>query len=369
MPLGGPPFRDLISTRTLSQLGGWEDYTSIKAPDDHDARLLAATIFHLYTRGTGTKKNTLKLWEDAEQFIDCLDIAAREPLGFAGADVSLVLDQMYADKRFAELRQAIKHGFLHLGELHREAVRFIAGACSTFLLRAEDATVADESEHWAPYRRWYDRLVPGADSVITFNYDRVLDVLTEYGRRKRPARDIFMSPAGQSADSLDAHAEHVVPVYHLHGHVGWLRSKDGKTIDVPVDPSNGTRRNLPVAHKEPERAVIGVPGQHKLTLPATLLKDMWRRAAFALEGATAVVFVGYRFPPTDNMPKSWLLDALRKNPKAPVHVVLGANNPDMPRLKGMIEWTREKSSNPVRVHEMWSQDFFAVFRRDLLSAR
>lgn len=75
---------------------------------------------------------------------------------------------------------------------------------------------------------------------------------------------------------------------------------------------------------------------------------------------------GYRFPPTDNLAKRSILDALRKNPKAKVHVVLGANNPDMPRLRGMIEWTRDHKVNPVRVHEMFTEDLFAVFERDQL---
>jgi hypothetical protein len=116
-----------------------------------------------------------------------------------------------------------------------------------------------------------------------------------------------------------------------------------------------------IAYIHPKRAVIGLPGQHKLNLPTGLLKCIWDPAMAAIEAADAIIFVGYRFPETDNMAKRRLIDALKKNPNAMVHIVLGANNPDMPRLRGMIEWTRSKDR--VRVHEMGTEDFLAVFER------
>jgi hypothetical protein len=59
----------------------------------------------------------------------------------------------------------------------------------------------------------------------------------------------------------------------------------------------------------------------------------------AIKSADAIVFVGYRFPETDNLAKSILLGALKKNANAYVHVVLGSNDPDTARVQSMLECT------------------------------
>lgn len=143
--------------------------------------------------------------------------------------------------------------------------------------------IVDLSEQWAPYRRWFDSLRPGADTVITFNYDRALNILSEYGRRRSPAKDVFASPAWHSTDYIEKHADSVVPMFHLHGHVGWKRNVDGKIVRVePRDP-NGVFRDLATAHLDPVQAVIGVPGQDKRTLPTGLLERMWVLAMEAIQ--------------------------------------------------------------------------------------
>lgn len=111
------------------------------------------------------------------------------------------------------------------------------------------------------------------------------------------------------------------------GHVGWQRSEYGG-VQCGKEDDAGLRADPARAHIEPASALIGTPGENKTELPTGVLPEAWRRAMADVAHATSVVFV------------------------------------DMPRLKGMIEWTKGWSPNQVRVHEMWCQDFFAVFERD-----
>jgi hypothetical protein len=377
-PLGAPLFRDLISERTLNQLRRWPDFatqkTLIHAPADGngnsfiheiDAFQLAKIVCLLYSQGLGTENAGTRLWTDAEQFLDLLELAASEPKGMLADDVrgklKLVAPQAGEGQPFTNALRAFQADD-GLSQVHREAIRFVAGACSVFLKRAEDNPVlVHESEQWSPYRRWARKLSAGSDAVITFNYDRVLNVLNAFlqssgSSRSKPLLD---SPVGCDLDAFDEYVKRgsTIPMYHLHGHVGWTMAESDR-VECGKEMDTGLRPDPAIAHREPARAVLGTPGKSKTGLPDGVLKDTWSRAMGAISDATSVIFVGYRFPVTDNAAKEQLADALRENPSAAVHIVLGANNEDMPRLKGMIEWTRDRNVNPVRVHEMWCQDSF-----------
>jgi hypothetical protein len=179
-------------------------------------------------------------------------------------------------------------------------------------------------------------------------------------------KETLLSPAGDDLEEFDALSGSCIPMCHLHGHVGWLRHENEKTFVAGSRDASGTHRSPAIAYMAPERAVIGIPGSDKADLPSGLLQPLWDRAQKAIESADSIVFVGYRFPETDNLAKHWILDAMRAKRSGPatVHTVLRAHNPDTLRLKGMIEWTRNPSTHPVRVHEMGVEDFFAAFDRD-----
>lgn len=375
VPLGGPLFRDLISDRTLKALKSVEAYQRriVVGEDSVFVHNYSAGVYVLFMRllrehGQGARAG---LWDDAEQFLDYLDIASRKPKGAIAKAIKDELKRLNSTDEPARWDNDASAGVALMRDnmklLHSEAVRFVAGACVTFLSAAEEEPeLVDNSEQWEPYRRWVQRLEGGKDSVLTFNYDRVLSILGEYRRRQSPKEDLLVSPVDVERAQFDAKAKYCVPMYHLHGHVGWRRNEDGTRVVRGQPSSEGFPIDPALAHEHPDDGVIGLPGQNKLLFPGGLLRDVWDRAIAAIEEATAVVFVGYRFPPTDNLAKRSILDALKKNPRAKVHVVLGANNPDMPRLRGMIEWTRDHKVNPVRVHEMFTEDLFAVFERDQL---
>jgi len=326
------------------------------------ASVLSDLVCGLYLVGV-----TRKLWDDAEQFLERLETATVEPGGDLARDVRETL--RYLDV-FPEV-----HGWslanntqevwnrhktqLSPALMHSEAVRYVAGACTAFLLRAEqNPRIVDESEQWDPYRRWFKMLHPGHDTVVSFNYDRVPDLLADHGRRLQ-RRDLFMSPFvdGKTVEGL---APNAVPLYQLHGHVSWRRRSSDMTVELE------SARRAPdksIAHLHPDEAVIGIPGQTKLGMPSGLLKCLWEPAKAALRSADAIVFVGYRFPETDNLAKRTLLDAVKANREdAYVHIVLGATNADTPRVQAMLEWTRPK--NRVRVHPLWAEDFLAAYERN-----
>lgn len=372
IPLGGPFFKKLISSESLIVLNNWMDFVVQKYaaydPDEcktHkvDSGTTADIVCQLFEMGLGKAGiDPNRLWNDAEEFLERLEIAT-EPHDHITSMILQLLGKIRADAHSLQA-QAIKSftGPGGIDKLRGEAIRFIAGACSVFLDRPEQRqNVVDESEQWSPFRRWAEHLTPGADTVITFNYDRSLDILGDYLRRQK--RDVLTSPIGDNPDHLEALSKYVVPMYHLHGHVGWLLDPDGKTIKPGEQDSTGFRSNLPVAYKNPGQAVIGIPGQSKLDLSLRLLKQLWTKAMDAIVDADAVVLVGYRFPPTDNMAKGEILKALRRNKKAVVHVILGHRSEDVSRVRGMIELTRGKTSNPVYVHDMGGEDFFAGFDR------
>lgn len=381
VPLGGPLFRALISASTARELEGWGEFATLPIEGLQQTGLTPYVISKLYQSGTGAHSSA-KLWADAEEFLDRLDVAASEPNSFLARAVKEDLlalkgraleDAKERNRNPQAALMAIDHLASDLKAVRREAIRFVAGACTSFLQRAEDSIpVVDESEQWDPYRRWMDSLQPGKDTILTFNYDRALDLIGLYRRRKESGREILFSPAGQDSSTVDTFLNPVnpqrVPVYHLHGHVGWQRSSDGKSIVRDRRPG-GAFDDRPLAHRNPEKAVIGTPGESKLALPGGLLKPLWDRAIEAIHRAGAVVFVGYRFPETDNLAKRAILDALRGNKNAAVHIVLGANNPDIHRLEGMIAWTRYRpglKAKHIRVHQMYAQDFFAVFESQYL---
>lgn len=118
-----------------------------------------------------------------------------------------------------------------------------------------------------------------------------------------------------------------------------------------------------MAHLTPERCVLGVPGPSKKELAESHLSQVWERAFDELQHADVVVFVGYRFPESDGLARHNILEALRKNLKGGVRIVLGPHNRDTPRVKAMIDWTIT-DGRTVQVEELWGQDFFAAFNRD-----
>jgi hypothetical protein len=189
----------------------------------------------------------------------------------------------------------------------------------------------------------------GFHTIITFNYDLVLETLGLAGRVLIP----------EDADEPDFFADDAIPnvvVLKMHGSVDWRLTKNG------IVRARG--KHLAAIGKANELA-IAPPGPAKAEIAKKSFGRIWARATAAVEKATAVVFIGYRFPETDARARSRLLSAMPKS--ALTHIVLGADtrHPHALRMHGLLRANRPHSR--VVLHPLFSQDFMTVWNGQSLS--
>jgi hypothetical protein len=257
------------------------------------------------------------------------------------------------------------------------ARHLIAAECCAFLEKVDP-----QREQWDPFRSWESELGP-TDTIITFNYDRVLETLAEAHNRRAQQLRFPMSqlktirPGRVEEDMRDSVG--CCPVMKLHGSVDWrLVSKDPAAIEI-MDGKPTFAIDC-----KPEDLAIATPGPSKKDLTVAFA-DLWRQARKALSEASVIVFVGFRFPPTDSDARRELLGAIRENhaPNLSVHIVLGPAGEHSKRLESLLEFVRPIEPVPaanalskgnlnrnrqykVTVHPLYAQDFFSVFTRDAL---
>ncbi len=219
--------------------------------------------------------------------------------------------------------------------------------CSAFLV---DAAVA--GERWAPYLRWASQLRP-QDVVATFNYDLVVERLGV-----KTSRSGIPDLEDDTSDLVGAR------LLKLHGSVDWSLGA-GSEIQLCHTDLFTPRDNV-------VNRLIGSPGQTKAALCDGPLKSQWDAATAALRSADAVIFVGYRFPPTDAHSREAILGAIRGNqaPHLSIRVILGPSpNPDIKRLEGLLRWAiseRAAGTAEVIVEPLYAEDFLSVYDRRLL---
>jgi hypothetical protein len=162
----------------------------------------------------------------------------------------------------------------------------LAIECSHFLV-GDDL----KAERWMPYRRWASQLNEN-DTVLTFNYDRVPELLS--GNSASPEGPPMLEVAVPSVrrasnDRLGAEvrARGAAPVFKMHGSVDWWK-RNGL---ISSDP-------LRTFHDQPDSPVLGIPGPGKLDLRSnrSLRSGVPRRAPSARRGASS----------------SWAIDFLRR---------------------------------------------------------
>lgn len=362
-PVGGPLLKDFFTPALVDRIHAWQIATNTA---DHDNAGLFAErcrkIGYLLVGGTGDWRAPARAvpWSDAEEFLEFVD-AAHQRVDDASRRASrLVLadcmsysgiDRTDEDNAFAGLA--------------RDARLHLAMACTMF---CPDRALTKSLEKWEPYIRWATRLEDD-DDVITFNYDRVVETVS-------------------NIDPLEGHDNDnygKAMLLKLHGSVDWVRN--GANIEC-LDGMRALDREGDI--------VLGTPGRTKREVTTSILQPFWNAATKTLSVADAIVFVGYRFPETDAQAKRVLLEAIAKNTSEHlrVHIVLGpARNDDVERLEEMLRWAlrdrilngvgkprirnvkevkpkifvdddRPRPKAEVRVHRMWSQDFMTVFHRD-----
>lgn len=342
----------------------------------------------LYEAGAANLRHSKPVesqWEDAEDFLERLALAREggpeetSLLAFAKRTLVFETARGREDDRENEAMNALNntvHADGAFAKLHACAMRMLAAECCCFL----EGLVPDRGGHidrerWDPYVRWASAL-RGNDCVLTFNYDRVPDLLARYSKHIQVALPSSRVPS----ERLEI-GEGVCPVLKLHGSVDWIWKPESQRVEQ-ADPTAALR--LP-----PIAQVLATPGPTKKGMvfggqepKGGVLRQLWDEASRRIADADALVFLGYRMPATDSFSRRWLLDALRANRSAAavdprrrnlngvqdlmVHTVLGddTNHPHSRRLKGLLE----RHARSIRIVEepMFAEDFLAVVDRNTL---
>jgi hypothetical protein len=349
-PLGAPLLATMLSKTSID---------AVRACYGGEARLwdpAARIVRRLYHWGRNWPEGLLedgdrnpgqKVWGDAEEFLHFLDTAARRPGGPAGIRLAKALDDYFDTRNLTP------------NDLRFRARRWLAAECCAFL---KEAVLTDE--HWQPYVNWAQSLAAN-DTIVTFNYDRVVE-LTD------PPHVMVIRP-GHDDDIGQAREAKCCPLLKLHGSVDWSSGSapggDGVVVTLEKDPD--------FAVSCPDDAlVIATPGPSKAET-ASQYRALWDVAEEAIRAADVIVFLGFRFPPSDSDARRRLLGAVRVNTSnsVTVHIVVGPPGEHSQRLEALLKFMRPptfiEAHQPlfthrifdVRVEPLYAQDFLTVYPR------
>lgn len=368
-PLGGPLLNELMRPEVRNHLEASYPRKVFKRMDD----LFHEIVLHLYAYGSRFKEGTPPgvpaqagelIWTDAEQFLDYLDTAASKG---ENSPAFHRLNSILNEIRYTSWGKSIPAHPSSVLKLSQAAKRLIAGSCSAFLAGADPST-----ERWEPFLKWA-RQLGSEDTVITFNYDCVPEVLN------KQTKTISVVPLGQGS--------YVFPnarLLKLHGSVNWKIEgfvPDGQGIPTGQEPIQAVPQpDFDFALKcEDHELAIASPGPMKQAVSAGWFGELWDTAERAIREASAITFIGFRFPPSDSHARGRLLGAIARNdsPYLAVHTVLGPNSPDASRLRQLLRFSlSDRVPNPVGQrpntnplsrsytlidHPLYGEDFLSVF--------
>ncbi|MHB1847000.1 MAG: SIR2 family protein [Deltaproteobacteria bacterium] len=365
-PLGGPLLRDLLGPSSIEEMRSRFPKEIYRSPwaEGHERLALDAALWsfgygtefrsghHWPSEGDTERGETL--WDEAEDFLDHLDLAAgpfeatwlssrftpgdraAQLPGAARRQLARVLfrflDRPEVQARFGDMATAAASSppelIALIQRMNQEARRMMVAQCSAFMYES-----SDETERWAPFKKWGASLSP-KHTVITFNYDCAAE---------RAAGD-KLGVALQPAASQDGKAR----LYKLHGSTDWVRVQNGGKSCQLTRQHEWGGLNLDSA-----RICIGTPGPGKREV-SSYLQPLWDEAMKAIRHAEAIIFVGYRFPPSDSDAREKILEAIQANesPRLLLHTVLG---PDVhaestSRLRGLL-LSRLNGREPMKLYD------------------
>lgn len=358
-PLGGPLLRDLFRQEREEDIAAF--FPKHKYPGLAKSLPWVQGCFHL-----GQEEG---LWENAEQFLAYVD----DGYGFPGSQGKKTrLQNLIGRTTLPEIEALPKLNLPIPAEIleyrrnlptnfDKKVKRALASECMSFTL---DDQCDSQAEKWSSHRKWAVNLTVGTDTVITFNYDRAIDIAV--GAVERTNEFWFAGPGEPPSAGK-------IPILRLHGSVDWRIS--GGVAKVPA---------FKILCEEEDDVGIAAPGGSKAQFVKQYLGTLWASARQALTDATYLMIVGYSFPETDPSATSDLLDAFANGgePKRQVHIVLGpnVNDPIVRRVVSLVKSTAAGRSiivsegNPldlstrggdvlnIVLHPNYSQDFIGRSR-------
>ena len=297
--LGGPLLADLLSHRGRAFVGA--NFKEVYSLSVYNA-------FWTHLKDGPLNDRQPVYWDHAEEYLDFLSTAASStssPRRQTFREIMMeVADK--ADRDVAEFWERVQC--------------CVAAEC--FFTRTADPA----SEAWQPYFQWASQLRE-QDTIISFNYDLVLETM---GAFKPKSKKDFLWPTPKfGIESVKVRFEEdseqgeagVIPIIKLHGSVNW--TNNGTEVKVLSDPEAFLKKRGP--------PLIASPGPQKYELQRKTFKPFWSAAVKALQNADVIVFLGYRFPPSDAESRRVILNAIRNNNRDKgehylrVHTVLGPN--------------------------------------------
>ena len=381
--LRGPLMSDLLSLATRWQIRAtYAKHISLEETD---------LVFWLFQFGMGFPDGPLdpdysprgeRRWQDAEQFLEILDNARFDP---AGAElvraVFMALKSSVPLQSIEMMRSRYPLVFDKdlpaLNELAAMVRRTIAASCCTFL-EGVTCDSARKKERWRPYQQWLGSLRQH-DSILTFNYDRVVELLSptvRYGAAGSSHWGVHvlgLQNTVQERDRKDMAKAKLLPtLYKLHGSVNW------RIVSGQVDPADWA----PTLLERGTDLAIATPGDSKMQMAIGVFGKLWEEAAQVLREADDVFVIGFRFPPSDAFPRDRLLTPLSENKRESlnVHVILGPDqNADLRRVLALLHMTvlqkpqfdeiDNLNARALITHSMWAEDFLSAWARQEATRR
>lgn len=392
--LGGPLLEDLFSYDRVQR-------TIDRDPSKGKALKSVWRVFRCAKEFSASTEFFAKAeWRDAEEFLELLESAAGN--GEASQQESAAGDGEAWQRSWKRLKPYLPtarkgcvappkvldalndpaKAKVMLKDWYDAAIDHFAAACSDFIPDDESVRTL---ERWEPYRLWYKGLrlstdPEATDSVITFNYDPVVEVLARAcrmggGADHQRENDFRLVPYGVEALEGEGDGKAVgTPVaelFKLHGSVDW--EHPGDTADAPIKRLRSDASDQTSERKMP---FLATPGDAKRQHVHGSLKKIWDAALNRIKAADVIIFVGYRFPPSDAHARSKILGAIseKASPEWRVRIVLGPDkaDPGLRRMAGLIQWAigdgaaAGTSPDPPehRLEPLWAEDYLGLFIRE-----
>jgi hypothetical protein len=346
--LGGPLLHDLLRPYpegVLEKL--YVDFVSRgqKAKPDQEARRQTIVSMDRIRRLFSSPEVPQPWGKDAEQFLEFVETAAEE----SSEDVFQGAPPSYAGPILKEAGRG--SGFEDLQDLALAAKRAIAADCSLFLRGAQP-----ESEKWNPYKEWAQNLTAN-DVVVTFNYDTIPELLEKFGGKL-----LVALPGELESIKARASTENKASVYKVHGSVNWYMTLN-RQVACQKDHHNSIdlTGDAWLINQTLDDFVMGVPGPQKQNLITGCLQPLWKEAMSCIQASDLVIFIGYRFPPSDARARQDILGALRAgNPQ--VVTVLGPTSPDAARMASLLDTAMGMKAYAPRALPLFAEDFLSLYR-------
>lgn len=351
--LGGPLIQDLFSAGLHQEIEAWGraggPVGKVLSPIDELGRRLYWT-HKIPDKDEPNEKipvkpfgpDNFRLWRNVEEFIGRLDADAQSQ----HHQTTITAHEIATNN--APYSQAT---VITVAEAAR---RRLAAECSAFVWRSPAPT-----EIWAPYERWVREVVKEGDTIITFNYDVVVEHAAKVANKSLCVAVPSTAPSTQPT------------LYKLHGSTNWsIGLSNPNVIQIEAD-------DFFALNADPGNWVLATPGPSKRFNTGNL-SALWTSAEDAIRSRSdAIVFLGYHFPLTDSDARLKLFSALaeRAEAKKPldVHIVLAAaaDKPDVYRLLQLLTFSVGKNvvKGRVFVHDLGAEDFLSVVKRKMLAPR